>query len=236
MAKICRDGAERCAHCDNPSGSGSPRVRDVSRPGHADRSVDLKHLANRVHALMASGCSALDEHLLRALVDLGNEAQAVARLASEHAVLSVILQELHAYALFDATGTECDGTLVVLKLRARRAACGAPAALWDPQAERELLEAMLQAKEEDALDRVLLDLADASGYVGMIDVSWSHWHYGRHAEHAQELGMDSSLQRLLSAGWQIQHDVLGAPDSVCAKRMRTHIRAQHLAAVQSSGG
>lgn len=229
MAEICPQGAPRCDDCDSAASNCSPCVRDVSGPGHADRSVELKRLAIRVDALMASGRSALDQELLQALAELGNEAQAIARLASAQGLFG-ILQELHAYSLFDATGTECDGALVMLKLRARRAASGAPAALWDPQAERELLEVMLRAEDAGALDRVLLDLAQASGYIGMIDVSWTYWHYGRHAEHVEDLGMDASLQRLLSAGWQIQHDVLDAPDSECAERMRTQIRAQHRAA------
>lgn len=229
MAEIYPQGALRCADCDSAASRCEPAVPDGSGPGDADRSVELKRLAIRVDALMASGRSALDEDLLQALVELGNEAQTVARLASEPGLFA-ILQELHAYSQFDATGTECDGALVMLKLRARRAASGAPAALWDPQAERELLEIMLRAEGADALDRVLLDLAQASGYVGMIDVSWAYWHYGRHAEHAQELGMDPSLQRLLSAGWRIQHDVLGASDRECAECMRAQIRSQHLAA------
>ncbi len=229
MAEIYPQGALRCADCDSTAISCEPAVRGDSGSGHADRSMELKRLAIRVDALMASGRSALDQDLLQALVELGNEAQSVAQLASEQGLFA-ILHELHAYSLFDATGTECDGALVMLKLRARRAASGAPAALWDPQAERELLEVMLRAEDANSLDRMLLDLAQASGYVGMIDVSWTHWHYGRHAEHVEELGMDAPLRRLLSAGWQIQHGVLGAQESECAERMRMQIRAQHRAA------
>ena len=234
MTSFFSHGAQQCATSGSSASSCNPGARDVSRPSHADQPEELKRLANRVDALLASGRSALDQDLLQALVELGNEAQAVARVASEHASLFVILQGLHAYSHFDATGTECDGALVMFKLHARRAASGAPAALWDPQAERELLEVMLRAEDEGTLDRVLLELAQASGYVGMIDVSWNHWHYGRHAEHAEELGMDTSLQRLLSAGWQIQHHVLGAPDSGCVERMRADIRAQHLAASEKT--
>lgn len=229
MANHCPHGAQQCALGDSSANSRS------SLSGGAGRS-ELRQLAQRVQTLLARGQCALDPQLLQALVELGDRARAVARCASASANLLAILQDLQEYNLFDATGTECAEALVVLKQRARRAASGAPDALWSLQAEQDLLEEMLQAGDEETLDGLLLELAQASGYLAAIDVGWRHWHYGRHAEHARELGMDAALQRLLASGWQIQHHVLGATTGDGAERMRTQIRSRHLAAQEGVRG
>ncbi|AEF88765.1 hypothetical protein DelCs14_1736 [Delftia sp. Cs1-4] len=196
-------------------------------PANPERGLHLKRLAKRVHKLLTAGHSALDPQLLQALAELADHAQDIVRLACEHASLLDILRDLQAHGQFGTTAAPSDGALAAARQRARRAADRRPTALWDPHAEREMLERLLHACDAHALDGILLDLAQATGYLGLIDVSWGFWHYGRHAEQAQALGMDGALHRLLSAGWQIQHRVLEAPGSEQAERERAAIRARH---------
>ncbi|MFT3815648.1 MAG: hypothetical protein QM740_20165 [Acidovorax sp.] len=77
---------------------------------------------------------------------------------------------------------------------------------------------------------MVLDLAEASGYLAMLDVPWDYWHLGRHAEQAASLGMDDALVRLFSAAWQIQHYVLDTTDAAQSELERKRIRADHRAA------
>lgn len=221
-------------HSAGDASAAGPVARAAPHRGRAHPAAEIQRLAARVDALLDSGLSALDSELLQALAELGNHARSIVRTASEHASLHEILRGLHAYNLLDTTDTECDGALAALKRRARRAATGAPAALWDPHAERELLETLLHVAEEDALDHALLELAQACGYTDVLDVDWRFWHYGRHAEHAAKLGMDACLPRLLDAGWQVLHHLLPDPDGEHAQRMRMQLQVRHRQASQAA--
>lgn len=126
-----------------------------------------------------------------------------------------------------ATGAAPSRHAESLKRRARRAAGGAPSALWDPQAESDVLEALLRVKDAGALDHALHALAQACGYTDLLGVDRRSWQYGRHAEHAAELGADVCLPRLLDAAWQIQQHLLPDPQGEHARRVRTDVRTRH---------
>lgn len=202
-------------------------------PCHATGStthMEIAHLARVVIQHMQSGMTALDAELLQALSDLGSRTADITRIVAEHNALFAILSTLHDYSHFDPSGTECDDQYRAAKRRARRAASGAPSALWSAHAEREALETFLAAPDERTLDDLVSNLAEAAGYMKLIDVSWRYWHFGRHAQEAACLGMDGALVSLFAAAWQIQHHVLGNADPAKADQERQRIREAHRAA------
>jgi hypothetical protein len=69
------------------------------------------------------------------------------------------------------------------------------------------LDDLLATQSRHELDELLRLADEDSRYSMHLDVSWSYWHYGRHAEFAQELNMPI-LANLFSAAWQIEHRVL----------------------------
>ncbi|MFT3815647.1 MAG: hypothetical protein QM740_20160 [Acidovorax sp.] len=113
------------------SAPSDPRIAPRDTP-HRNASAAIGQLARRVARLTRTGLAALDAELLQALVDLGDKARLIAQLAPEHDALLGILEDLHGFNHFDPTGTECDDAYRTAKLRARRAATGAPSALWVP--------------------------------------------------------------------------------------------------------
>lgn len=68
------------------------------------------------------------------------------------------------------------------------------------------LDDLLATQSRHELDELLRLADEDSRYSMHLDVSWSYWHYGRHAEFARELNMPN-LARLFSAAWQIEHRV-----------------------------
>lgn len=68
------------------------------------------------------------------------------------------------------------------------------------------LDDLLATQSRHDLDQLLRLADDDSRYSMHLNVSWSYWHYGRHAEYANDLGLPS-LARLFSAAWQIEHRV-----------------------------
>lgn len=217
---------------DNPLPDHAQQCPEAA-PSHAAGSkisMEIVHLARVVAKHMQSGRTALDAELLQALADLGNMANNIARIAVEHDALLTILSTLQDYSHFDPSGTECDDQYRLAKRRARRAASGAPSALWSEHAEREALETLLTASDDRSLDDLVSNLAEAAGYMKLIDVSWRYWHFGRHAQEAACLGLDGALVSLFAAAWQIQHHVLGEEDPAKADQERQRIRKAHRAA------
>jgi cytosine/adenosine deaminase-related metal-dependent hydrolase len=74
------------------------------------------------------------------------------------------------------------------------------------QETRVSLDDLLATQDRHTLDQLLRLADNDSRYSMHLDVSWSYWHYGRHAEFASELDMPS-LASLFSAAWQIEHRV-----------------------------
>lgn len=86
------------------------------------------------------------------------------------------------------------------------------------------LEDLLSTDTRHALDNLLQQAAEECGYHSHLDVAWDYWHYGRHAEHAESLGM-TDLSRLFSAAWGIEHRVHGE-DGESAEKAREELRAK----------
>jgi len=92
------------------------------------------------------------------------------------------------------------------------------------------IEDLLKTSDRWELDEQLQLADDACGYGTHLNVAWAHWHYGRHAEFAEELGMDE-MSRLFSAAWQISLRVHEAASAEEAADAREEIRATYQEAV-----
>lgn len=88
------------------------------------------------------------------------------------------------------------------------------------------LEQIVSAATEAELEDLLLRGATHCGYDGGLPVAWSYWHYGRHAEYAEQTG-HPLLSRLFSAAWQVRGRVLWACSEVDAEQERQAIRLEY---------
>jgi hypothetical protein len=70
------------------------------------------------------------------------------------------------------------------------------------QCNQSKLRQLLQCKSVEQLDKKLKLCAHDVLYSTNLPVSWDYWHYGRHAEYAESLGL-KELSILMSAAWQI---------------------------------
>lgn len=87
------------------------------------------------------------------------------------------------------------------------------------------LDDLLATQSRLELDQLLRHADEDSRYSMHLDVSWSYWHYGRHAEFARELNMPI-LARLFSAAWQIEHRV-HVDDAAEARQARQEIEREY---------
>ena len=96
------------------------------------------------------------------------------------------------------------------------------------------LEDLLATESDFTLDKLLTKAASECGYHRRLDCAWRIWHYGRHAEFADELGM-LELSKLFSAAWQIQVCVHGESDEaaeVARQQIRGYYQQQENAPAQ----
>jgi len=66
-----------------------------------------------------------------------------------------------------------------------------------------ILDQIARSDSIDEIDTILAAAAEAAGYYRHLDVPWDYWHYGRHAELADSLGLQV-LGCLFRAAWQIE--------------------------------
>lgn len=83
---------------------------------------------------------------------------------------------------------------------------------------------LLDTADEDELDKLLRKASQTCHYDQELDVSWGYWHYGRHAEFAQQQGMPY-MALLFSAAWDIAHKVHGQNDAQAREAARDEILA-----------
>lgn len=88
------------------------------------------------------------------------------------------------------------------------------------------IEDLFLAETSGQLDGLLLPLSEVRGYCRELNVSWDYWHYGRHAEYAEELGMPD-MARLFSVAWQIESRVLCEDDPVVRETAKDKIRSEY---------
>ncbi len=89
------------------------------------------------------------------------------------------------------------------------------------------VEDLLLTEDRSQLNKLLKQAAEECMYARDLNVSWDYWHYGRHAEFAEECGM-LAMSRLFSAAWQIEHRVQGADDPQSAQAARDEIRSAYI--------
>lgn len=87
------------------------------------------------------------------------------------------------------------------------------------------LDDLLSTSNRNDLNNLLCDAAQQARYDIHLDVAWDYWHFGRHAEHAEALGMPV-MAKLFSAAWQIEHRV-HVDDEDAAEMARVEIRDQY---------
>lgn len=87
------------------------------------------------------------------------------------------------------------------------------------------LNDLLATDKAADLDRLLKQAATECGYHSTLDVNWGYWHYGRHAEHAEQ-NHRPEMARLFSAAWQIEHRVHGQAAQEAADVAREEISTE----------
>jgi hypothetical protein len=64
------------------------------------------------------------------------------------------------------------------------------------------LDELSKAGSLEELDALLLKAAENCKYTMHLNVTWDYWHYGRHAEFAEEVGKPE-MTRLFSEAWKL---------------------------------
>lgn len=98
------------------------------------------------------------------------------------------------------------------------------------------LSQIVNSSSRAELDNRMAEIAARSRYDAHLHVAWDFWHYGRHAEFAEEVGK-RYLGALFSAAWKVEHRVFGTNTPEDAQTERDAIFAETLdRVVQQSGG
>lgn len=85
------------------------------------------------------------------------------------------------------------------------------------------IEDILTADSEHTLDKLLQEAGEQCGYFNSLEVSWSYWHYGKHAEQARDKSM-REFATLLSVAWQVGYRVICEENPTVAAKQREEIR------------